>query len=123
MQLWFLILDILEVPPTSMATRFDSSMFPSGGASVTASPLSTSGPPEDGSTGHGKPHKAKKKKKKQKHKHKHKHKHDKEKRDDDEKLKTVSTGIILGHPLSSDASAANSPATHNAASSPEYEVI
>lgn len=112
----------MSVP--ALVTRFDSSMFPSESAGAVPSPLSSTGIPEEGSSNPGKPHKAKKKKKKKDKKHKHKHKHDKERREGDvDRPLAVSSGIILGHPLSSDASNANSPATHNAPSSPEYEVI
>ncbi len=105
-------------------TSFDSSMFPSHGAEATDSPVASGG--GEDSHGGSKSHKAKKKKKKNKHKHKHKHKHD---RGDREKLKldkNLLSGIILEHPLSSDASNANSPMVHlspEGPSSPEFEVI
>ena len=99
-------------------------MFASASTASLDSLVSASGPPEDGASSHGKPHKVKKKKKKNKHKHKHKHKHEKHDKDKDrdtdvEKSRPLASSIILGHPLSSDASNANSPATHNAPSSPE----
>ncbi len=118
-------------------TQFDSSMFPSTSSLATDSPLATATSTPDASGSEHKHSKHKKKKKKNK-KHKHKHKHDREKGERGEHRgekssgggaggssskieRTFSESIILGNPLSSDAS--NSPGMPNPPSSPEFEVI